>query len=223
MSATLIQVELHGSPYIGVYGAASDHMALLPPNAPPGLVRDVGSALGARVHVSHVGGSTILGALVALNSRGAVVADIATEEELSALGKQGLGIHVLEGRLNAAGNNVLCNDHGALVHPELTVRQVDGIRAALGVPVERGTIAGIGTVGSAAVCNNKGVLTHPRVAPTEKEQLERVLGVPSNIGTVNHGTPYIGAGLVANTKGALIGRLTTGPEMNRLEDTLGYL
>ncbi|HEV8359167.1 MAG TPA: translation initiation factor IF-6 [Candidatus Thermoplasmatota archaeon] len=224
MSAALIQVELHGSPYVGVFAAANDHLAVLPPVAPASLVHDVERALDAKAIITTVGGSSVLGAVVALNSRGAVVADIATEDELGLLRRGGLKVFVLEGKLNAAGNNVLCNDQGALLHPDVTTTQLDGVAEALGLErVETGTIAGIGTVGSAAVATNKGCLTHPRITPREKAHVEEVLGVPSNIGTVNHGTPYIGAGLVANSKGAAIGRLTTGPELNRLEDTLGYI
>ena len=224
MSAALIQVDLNGSPYIGVFAAANDHLVLAPPAAPPTMVRDLSEALGVPAVVTPLGGSNILGATVALNSRGAVVADIASDDELALLRKHGLKVFVLEGKLNAAGNNVLCNDHGALVHPDLTLKQIDGIAEALGLEkVETATIAGIGTTGSAAVCTNKGALTHPKIQPREKAHLEEVLGVSSNIGTVNHGTPYIGAGLVANSKGAAIGRLTTGPELNRLEDALGYI
>lgn len=221
---SLVQADLHGSPYIGVFAAANDHVALLPPAAPPGLVRELERALGCKALVLTVGGSTILGTVVAMNSRGAVVADIATEDELAQLRKLGLKVAVLEGRLNAAGNNVLCNDRGALVNPACGVEQLDAIGEVLGLEtVETGTVAGIGTVGSAAVATNKGVLCHPRLSPREKDHVEEVLGVPSNIGTVNHGTPYIGAGLVANAHGAAIGRMTTGPEMNRIEDALGYL
>lgn len=224
MTAGLLQVDLQGNPYIGVFAAANDHLALLPFSAPPTLVRDLAQALGVPALQTTLGGSGILGTLIALNSRGAVVADIATEDEVAGLRKHGLKVHVLEGTLNAAGNNVLCNDHGALVHPDMLVADIDAIGEALGLDtVETGTIAGIGTVGSAGVCNNKGALTHPKITAREKAHLEEVLGVPSNIGTVNHGTPYIGAGLVVNTKGAGIGRLTTGPEMNRLEDALGYI
>lgn len=224
MSAGLVQVALNGSPFVGVFAAANDHLALLPPLAAPTLVRDIAEALRAAPVVTTLGGSNVLGALAALNSRGAVVADIATQDEMELLRKHGLKVYVLEGKLNAAGNNVLCNDRGALVHPDVSAPELDGIAEALGLEtVETGTIAGIGTVGSAAVATNKGVLTHPKITPREKEHLEEVLGVGSNIGTVNHGTPYIGAGLLANAHGVAIGSLTTGPEMNRLEDTLGYI
>ena len=40
------------------------------------------------------------------------------------------------------------------------------------------------------------------------------------IGTINHGVPFIGSGLVANSKGALVGDLTTGIELGRIEEAL---
>lgn len=224
MSATLVQVDFQGSPYVGVFLAASDKLLLAPPTAPVELVRTVEQALGTPALVMGLGGANVTGTVVAMNARGAVVADLATDDQVSELEKRGLRVGVLEGKLNAAGNNVLCNDRGALIHPDFSVRQLDAVRDALRVEVaERGTIAGISTVGSVAVATNKGCLTHPRITPAEKQRLERVLGVTSNLGTANHGTPYLGACIVANGHGAAIGRLTTGPEMNRLEDTLGYL
>ena len=90
-------------------------------------------------------------------------------------------------------------------------------------PVYRGTIGSLKTVGMAAVVTNKGLLCHPKVTQEEKHQLEKVFDVPAMIGTVNHGTPLIGSGLVANTKGAIIGNLTTGVEMGRIEEALGFL
>jgi translation initiation factor 6 len=75
----------------------------------------------------------------------------------------------------------------------------------------------------AAVVTNKGCLCHPKVTETEKQLLEKVFDVNVMIGTVNHGFPMIGSGLVANTKGAIIGKMTTGIEMGRIEEALGFL
>jgi translation initiation factor 6 len=43
------------------------------------------------------------------------------------------------------------------------------------------------------------------------------------IGTINHGSPVIGSGLSVNNKGAIVGNLTTGIEMGRIEEALGFL
>ena len=75
----------------------------------------------------------------------------------------------------------------------------------------------------AAVVTNKGCLCHPKITEEEKQHLEDLFEVNVMIGTVNHGYPMIGSGLVANTKGAIIGNRTTGIEMGRIEEALGFL
>jgi translation initiation factor 6 len=117
----------------------------------------------------------------------------------------------------------LVNDYGCLVHPDVKDSTVKDIKKTLDVPTYRGTIAGLKTVGMAAVVNNKGLLCHPKVSEDEKKMLEKIFNVPVMIGTINHGAPVIGSGISANNKGAIIGNLTTGIEMGRIEEALGFL
>ena len=112
-----------------------------------------------------IGGTNVVGSLLAMNSRGAIVTGFVGTEELAALRE--LEMFVLPHRLNAAGNNVLCNDHGALVHPGYDDHTVHAIGEVLGVEALRGTIAGMRTVGSAGVATNKGVLAHPHATEAE--------------------------------------------------------
>ncbi|HVL88208.1 MAG TPA: translation initiation factor IF-6 [Candidatus Thermoplasmatota archaeon] len=219
----LFTLELAGSPHVGVFAKASDALVLVPTPTEPSAVRRIAESLATAPVPILVGGATIVGACVALNRRGAVVADFAEQEEIAKLRRAGLEVALLGGTWNAAGNNVLANDRGALVNADLDDASVREIERALGVPVARGTIAGHKTVGSAAAATNKGVLCHPKISEEEIVVVEETLKVPVEIGTINHGMPFIGAGVVANSHGAAIGKLTTGPEMNRLEDALGYL
>lgn len=219
----LVQLEFNGSPYLGVFARANDKVVIAPSPVPESVRGTLGKALEVPVLTLTLGGSNILGAVCAMNNRGAVVADFADEAELQPLRDAGLQVSRIAGKYNAAGNNVLANDKGALVNPDLGKRAVEAIAETLGVKVEVGTIAGLKTVGSAAVATSKGVLAHPKTTPDELERLEALLDVDANIGTVNHGAPYIGAGLVANARGCAIGTATTGPEMNRIEDALGYI
>ena len=50
--------------------------------------------------------------------------------------------------------------------------------------------------------------------------MREVLKVDVQRSTVNHGSKYIGAGILANSKGALVGDETTPIEMGRIEDGL---
>ncbi|MBI4392553.1 MAG: translation initiation factor IF-6 [Euryarchaeota archaeon] len=219
----LVQLEILGSPYLGVFSRASERMAVAPPNLTEEALKEFKKALDVDVLQFTLGGSQILGAAVAMNSHGAVIADFGTAADTKLLTRLGLKVMVLGGTRNAAGNNILVNDLGGLVNPEVEDELVAEISRTLEVPCLRGTIAGLNTVGSAAIATNKGVLCHPKITPEEIDVVEAALQVPAEIGTVNRGAPFVGAGLVANSRGAAIGRLTTGPELNRIEDALGYI
>jgi translation initiation factor 6 len=74
-----------------------------------------------------------------------------------------------------------------------------------------------------AVATNKGLLVHPRITEAEVAVLEDLFKLPVDVGTVNFGSPLVGSGLLANSKGYVAGSDTTGPELGRIEDALGFL
>ena len=219
----LIQMDISGSPYVGVFARASDRVALVPPGTPDEVVARVREALKVDVVPLQVGGSNIIGSVLAMNSQGAVVADFADDEEIKGLERLGLKVGRVAGKFNAAGNNILVNDKGALLNPDFSKAAERSVADVLGVPCERGTLAGLKTVGSAAAVTAKGVLCHPKTSDQELDFLEGLLKVEADIGTVNHGAPFIGAGIIANVYGAVAGTLTTGPELNRIENALDLI
>lgn len=220
---SLLQVDLNGSPYVGVFARASDKLVLLPPSVPEALREQIQQALGVPTLSMDIGGANIVGSVVALNSRGIVLADFADVAEVKVLEEHGFKVGRVAGKMNAAGNNILTNDHGAFLNPDFSKSAEKEIADILGVPVERGTLAGVKTVGSAGCVTQKGVLCHPKTGDEELDLLEKLFKVEADIGTVNHGAPYIGAGLIANSHGAIAGSLTTGPELNRIENALNLI
>lgn len=211
--------DINGNPYVGVYCAASEDFAIVSDMTDPKAVRELAQTLGVEVIVTVVAGSTIVGSLVAMNSNGCVVSNFAEKDELSKLPKH-LRVGKMEERINAAGNNVLVNHRAALVHPSASARTVKMLEDVLGVEVERGSVAGIDTVGSACIATSKGVVCHPRTGPDELKHLSDLFRVPTSIATLNYGTPYLGACAVANSKGAYVGSKSTPIELGRLEDGL---
>lgn len=191
----------------------------MPPSAPPAFVREVERAFGVTVLRTTVADSEIVGALLALNSHGVVVGEELTAREERILGEAGT-VESVTSRQNATGNNVLVNDHGAIVHPEFSEAALRSLRRTLRVPVERGTIAGLGTVGMAGLATNQGVVVHPKATDLEVEQLARVLGVPVHRSTANFGVPIVGACAVANSRAILMGRPTTPVEIAHLQEGL---
>jgi translation initiation factor 6 len=209
-----------GNPYLGVHCAANEEYAFVPRDAPEGLVADIEQALQVRVERCTLGSTNLIGTLLSLNSFGAVVTNMATDSEVEHLSRH-LPVYRIRDKVNASGNNILTNDHGALANPDLAHKTVDSIQETLQVAVAQGMIAGHKTVGSACVVTNKGVLCHPSTTPSELETVRVIFGVPAAIGTLNYGAPLVGACMVANSKGAVVGYKSTPIELGRAEDALG--
>jgi translation initiation factor 6 len=75
----------------------------------------------------------------------------------------------------------------------------------------------------AGFATNRGILVHPRANDTEIASIERVVDLPVGLGSVNMGSGLVGTGLLANSKGYLAGSATTGIELGRIEEVLGFL
>lgn len=216
------KLNISGSPVLGVFAACTDELVFVPGNTSPETIKDLEESLGVVAVSSYVGGSSIVGSLLRGNSRGVIVAGFVYDKELRALRKHTKAAK-LTGGLNAAGNLILANDTAAIVHPDLSDKSVGIIKKYLEVDVKRGTIGGLKTVGMAGIATNKGVLVHPKSSPSEIGVIEELFNLPVEIGTVNFGSPLVGSGILANSKGYVVGEDTTGPEISRIEDALGYL
>jgi len=216
------KLNISGSPVVGVFAACTDAYVFVPYDISDEIIKELEASLGVEAHRTSISGSSIIGSLVRGNSRGAIVADFVLERELRAIKKYIKAVRLTE-ELNAAGNLIIANDTAALVHPDLTDISVEKIKKTLGVDVKQGTIGGLKTVGMAGIATNKGVLVHPKSTPAEIGMIEELFGIPVDIGTVNFGSPLVGSGILANSTGYVVGEETTGPEISRIEDTLGYL
>jgi translation initiation factor 6 len=220
----VLRTAFVGSPYVGVFARATDTALVVRPDVDQKLVDSLADELAVPAVATNVGGSATVGSLVAGNSKGLVVTGRIRDRERDRLADAvDVDVGVLPGRRNAAGNVVLANDTGAYVHPELTDEAVAVVEETLEVPVERGELGGVRTVGTAAVATNDGVLCHPKATEAELATLDDHLGVHADVGTVNFGAPLVGSGLLANDNGYVVGEDTSGPELTRIEQTLGFI
>ncbi|MDR1404233.1 MAG: translation initiation factor IF-6 [Candidatus Methanoplasma sp.] len=208
-----------GTPNIGIYASVNESLSLVAANSAPEFIRDIEAILGAETVLTTVSGSFVIGSLVRMNSNGAVVSGMIEETELKRI-REKINVTVLPDRVNAAGNNILANDRGAIINPELGRNAEKRISDALGVETVRSAVAGYNTVGSACAATNKGCLCSSDATEEDIRLLQDVLGVETKKCSVNHGSKHIGAGILCNSKGALVGDETTPIEMGKIEDGL---
>lgn len=169
---------------------------------------------------TSVGGSRIVGRMTVGNSKGLLLPNTTTDQEMMHVRNSlpdAVIVQRVEEKLSALGNVVACNDHVALVHPDLDRETEEIIADVLGVEVFRHTVGGMPLVGSYAALSDNGALVHSKCTVEDMEELSGLLQVPVTNGTINRGSDIIGAGLVVNDWIAFCGLDTTAPEIATVE------
>ena len=200
--------DILGNSQVGVYLTVVGNNLFYPSSLDKPAIEEISQCFDLEMNPMLIGGSSLLGSLIVGNNKGIAVADIATEEDLDKLSSFG-EVVILESGVNAAGNLVECNDHGAIVSKSIPTPGVELIGEVLGVKTARTRVAGQDTVGSLLVANNKGILSHPDISSSEVKEIEAVMSVPVMVGTVCFGSPYVGAGCVTSENDALVGSGST--------------
>uniref|UniRef100_A0A7J2THZ0 Translation initiation factor 6 n=1 Tax=Archaeoglobus fulgidus TaxID=2234 RepID=A0A7J2THZ0_ARCFL len=211
-------LAVRGSPLIGLYAKVSDEFAIVGVQDER-FEQSIREVLDVDIIVTTISGSELVGAMVAVNSRGAVVSDCISARELDRL-KKALEVKVVKTQMTCIGNNFLINDHGGLVHPEMPEEIVETVSDFLDVEIIPGTVGGIKTVGMAAVVTNKGGLVHPNANDWEIRKIKNLMKVEPMKGTANFGNDMVGSSILANSKGYLVGRDTTGYELGLIDEAL---
>jgi len=215
-------ISFAGDPNIGVFARVVGDIAIVPPDSTVEFKTAVQEALRVELVETTIQGSTIIGSLVAGNSRGVVVSGLAAETEIGMLAEH-REVLLLHETMNAAGNVIMANDTFAAVHPDMPESVAKAIGEFLGVTVIRLVLGGVKTVGMAGVATNKGVIVHPRATDAQIAQLEAVAKIPVGTGSINMGSGLVGTGLLVNENGYLAGNATSGFELGRIEDVFGFL
>ncbi len=216
----MIQVtRIFNSPFVGVYLRTWEEYTLVPRSADRDIKKIVSHYLGTEPLEMTIGSSNLLGSLSVMNSNGVILSNIVSDEELRAL-PRGMNVAVLSDNLNAVGNNILANDKAALIHEDFSSESERKIGDVLGVEVIRGRFREVKTVGSSGLVTSSGMVIPPNMTDEEIEELGRMFGVKGRVGTANFGSIYVGASVVSNSKGALIGEDSTTVEISNLEEAL---
>jgi len=221
--AHVMLTNVNGNPNVGLYGYATDEYCLIGSEVSQKLVDEIEEILKVPVHVMTIAGTPLLGVFCAGNSKMLLVPSITMEHELEDLDKLGIKYTIIETRLTALGNNILCNDNGCLVNPDFSAVAKKKIRTALDVPLKPGTIADLNTVGSCAALNTNGCAIHRDVNPEELAVVQDLLDVECEPSTINFASPLLRSGILCNSNGLIIGDHSKGPEINNVDMALGFL
>jgi len=218
---TVIKLSFGQNPYIGAFLRVTDSFALIPDTTTKTAEEKIKDTLNVDTYKITLNGSRLLGVFAVANSHGILVPHFVDDMQISEL-KKLIGVPVvrLPSQFTSLGNLVLVNDKHAICTPSFEEKAIDIISSTLNVDVHIQKIVSSELVGTVAVVTNKGLLVHPLADDKELERISKIMGVPAQIGTANLGSPYVAIGVVANSFGAIVGGLTTGPEIARISETL---
>ena len=214
----VILSDIFGDPNVGIFSFANDKIAILPAGLSHKKIKSFHDILGVEACSIGIAESRLVGIYVTGNSNAVLVPYITTKEELEQLRSTGAHVEILREKRTALRNIILCNDHGAIIDPRLKHNTIADLEETLDVPVRPSTIGGLPHVGALATASNKGVLVSPMISDNESRTISSVLGVPVSKGTINSGVPYPKAGLVVNSRGAIVGSHTLGAELITLSN-----
>ncbi|MFH1199616.1 MAG: translation initiation factor IF-6 [Candidatus Micrarchaeota archaeon] len=206
------------NPFIGLFCRTSDRLIVLPKTAPEKFAQAAQSALGVPSVRIFVNQSELIGLFSCMNSTGIILPGFADAEEVRILKKAGLNVYLASER-HVPANNMAANDKAVLLNPDIDRQQAKAISDALGVEAFSHPFR-VPTIGSVTVATNRGILAYNESSEAELKMLERIFKVPAGIGTANLGSVYTSLGVVANSKGALAGELSSGFELQRLYEAL---
>lgn len=207
-------VDLYRSPNIGIFLKANDKVVLVPKGIASTKAEKLATDLDVSACHTSVGGTRLLGPLITMNNRGVLASRMIEDYEMEEISsKTGLKVTRLESRFTAVGNLVAANDHGAIVSPVLEHHAVEQVRQVLGTETMTMTIGDYSQVGAMIVATNSGAAVSPKASERQGEEIARILKVEASASSVNGGIPFPASGVVANSKNAVAGYLTTGPEL----------
>lgn len=223
MPFEIVKMSIFGNSNIGVYIYGNDKVTFVPQGLQKKDLEEISQILQTDLVEASVANTRLLGVLMTGNNNGLILSRSALDNEIESIKKatHDLNILVLPSRNNAVGNLIIANDKAALVYPYFEDEIIKMIQDNLGVEVFKRSVVGIPTVGAIIAVTNNGGLVHPDVTDEEIKFLEDVFKVPFKTGTVNFGVSFIRTGLIVNTKGAIVGEDTTGPEIARVQMVFG--
>ncbi|MCX6706923.1 MAG: translation initiation factor IF-6 [Candidatus Woesearchaeota archaeon] len=215
--------NFYGNSNIGLYAFATDEYCLIGFPLKKSIRERLEHVLKVPVHHITMCGTSLIGVFITGNKNMILVPSIAFDDELHELKRLNIKYTVIETKLTALGNNVLCNDNGCIANPDLGEETIKKIGHALKVPAVAGRIADLEIVGSVAVANSTHCLIHRDAKEHEIETVRKILNTKVETGTINMASPYIKSGIISNNHGLIVGDSSGGPEVANADEVLGHL
>ncbi len=219
----IAQTTILGNSSLGIFALSTEKFAIVPQGTKENRIELIKNILGIKIVQTTIASSVLVGTLAVGNSKSLLIPQNVTQKEKQQI-VEGLGDEIeiieVESKYTALGNLIVMNDKGAIISEMFEKNVRNQIQDSLGIETTIGSMLGSPLVGSIAMSTNRGALVHPLLSEEEISEISSILKVRTDVCTINRGIPYPRVGILSNTKGAVIGSDSTGPESMRIFEVL---
>lgn len=220
----IAKLNLNGNPNVGLYGIATDKFCLLSKDSPKKTIDKIKAVLKVPVFQISLYGTELIGLFAIANSKAVLIPNIVKPSEIKELRAKlkplGITVDTIKTEYTALGNNILLNDQVGIISSVYPKVSTDKISKLFGVKLKQMNLPIPGSIG---VATNKGGIFGMNISDEDIAKIEKLFGFEIGLGTVNMGNPLIRSGIIANSNGFVIGSISSGYEVIRVDESLGFL
>jgi len=211
------RTRVMGSSYVGLFAITNDKLCFVPKGIEERAFKEIKETLDVKVVKTSLYGSSLLSVFGKMNNKHIFLPAQTTPKEIEEIEKE-IEVKLINTEM-ALGNLIAVNDNGAIVSKTLGDSVIKELQSA-GLEVTHTNVANVDVVGSSIVATSKGFVMNPNSSEEEVKKVQATLNVKGGFSTANTGDVFIRNSVLANSKGVLTGDLTTGHELNHIEEAL---
>lgn len=222
-----LKLNFHGDPNVGLHGLATNRFCLVGRCATEEQAAEIEKVL--KVPVFRVGlyGTDLVGLFAVATCNSVLLPDIIFPNELEKLKKElaevAAKVYTIKTEHTALGNGILINENHGIISTVYDKKAVAQIKKAFpDVKFEQFDIAGLSIPGSLGKVTVAGGVFSPNISDSDIKKIEKIFGFEIGLGTVNMGNPFVSSGIIANSNGMIMGSMSSGYEISRIFESLGF-
>lgn len=213
----LEKLKVGDSAQIGIYVALGKDVAIVPENILKSQKEKIEKFLKVKCYVHNIAESLLNGILAKIIDNKVILSKVANSQDIKFFEKLGFKVLILDS-YHAIGNLIVNYNDKVIISAEFDSKTKKKIKDFLEKDVVVYQLNEMPAIGAYLVVNKNGFAVSPSANERDMKKIEKLFDLKGNIATINYGDSFIANGLLVNDFGVLVGELTTGYELIRIND-----
>ncbi|MBT3408281.1 translation initiation factor IF-6 [Candidatus Woesearchaeota archaeon] len=214
------KMSFHSNSNIGLFAYVNEKFCLIGNVITEEQKKEIEETLEVPVYEILIAGTPLIGIFVNGNEDKIIIPSITKKEELEKLDELQIEYQIVDSKYTALGNNILIGNNQAFVNQNLEKEAIKQIEDFLKIKLHNIDLGELDTLGSIGVIHNDTGVIGEFIGQNKLNNLNKISDIKFSLGTINQGSDYIKSGIFKNSKGFVIGEMTSGVEIINIEQEL---